>query len=222
MKLGVLIMKKGQLSFLRKKLLLSIATCAVVVATLFGIGLILSISNSKAETSGIVKPAYNPNNDYSVNNAFYKIDKQNISTVDGYLTFNTWYRPKMILRNGQKWEKSTEHDRRPILMSWWPSKRLETQYINFMNEYFDYGDDTYDITSSQSDLNAATQVIQKEIEMRITQTKSTKWLKAIIQEFIQDQSQYSLVNRDEKSNKLVDGKHRKFNINDLKRLNSLF
>ncbi|MDN2613152.1 glycoside hydrolase family 70 protein [Apilactobacillus sp. EABW-1NA] len=184
--------------------------------------MILSISNSKAETSGIVKPAYNPNNDYAAKNAFYKIDKQNISTVGGYLTFNTWYRPKMILRNGQKWEKSTKHDRRPILMAWWPSKRLETQYINFMNEYFDYGDDTYDITSSQSDLNAATQVIQKEIEMRITQTKSTKWLKAIIQEFIQDQSQYSLVNRDEKSNKLVDGKHRKFNINDLKRLNSLF
>lgn len=222
MKLGVLIMKKGQLSFLRKKLLLSIATCAVVVATLFGIGLILSISNSKAETSGIVKPAYNPNNDYSVNNAFYKIDKQNISTVDGYLTFNTWYRPKMILRNGQKWEKSTEHDRRPILMAWWPSKRLETQYINFMNEYFDYGDDTYDITSSQSDLNAATQVIQKEIEMRITQTKSTKWLKAIIQEFIQDQSQYSLVKRDEKSNKLVDGQHKHFKISDVKRLNKIF
>ena len=72
------------------------------------------------------------------------------------------------------------------------------------------------------DLNDATQVIQKEVEMKITQTKSTKWLKAIIQEFIKDQSQYSLVNRDEKSNKLVDGKHRKFNINDLKRLNSLF
>ncbi len=222
MKLGVLIMKKGQLSFLRKKLLLSIVTCAMIVAALFGVGLILSISNSRAETSGIVKPAYNPQNNYSKNNAFYKIDEQNISTVDGYLTFNTWYRPKMILRNGQKWEKSTSKDRRPILMAWWPSKRLETQYINFMNEYFDYGDDTYDITSSQKDLNDATQVIQKEVEMKITQTKSTKWLKAIIQEFIKDQSQYSLVNRDEKSNKLVDGKHRKFNINDLKRLNSLF
>ncbi|MEL4236815.1 glycoside hydrolase family 70 protein, partial [Lactobacillus amylovorus] len=75
---------------------------------------------------------------------------------------------------------------------------------------------------SQGDLNAATQVIQKEIEMRITQTKSTKWLKAIIQEFIQDQSQYSLVKRDEKSNKLVDGQHKRFKVSDVERLNKIF
>lgn len=57
----------------------------------------------------------------SLNNSHNELfDKSpdSITTVDGFLVADSWYRPKEILRGGKKWEPSNQNDYRPLLMSW--------------------------------------------------------------------------------------------------------
>ena len=68
------------------------------------------------------------NNEFTQKNAFHGTTEKDIETVDGYLTADSWYRPKFILKDGKTWTASTETDLRPLLMAWWPDK--QTQVIS--------------------------------------------------------------------------------------------
>lgn len=70
--------------------------------------------------------------DYTPHNALYSIDKSSIENVDGFLTADSWYRPKDILDGGTTWRASNEAEKRPILMTWTPDKLTLVNYINYM------------------------------------------------------------------------------------------
>lgn len=70
--------------------------------------------------------------DYTPHNALYSIDKSSIENVDGFLTADSWYRPKDILDGGTTWRASNEAEKRPILMTWTPDKLTLINYINYM------------------------------------------------------------------------------------------
>ncbi|GMA69066.1 hypothetical protein GCM10025879_03120 [Leuconostoc litchii] len=103
------------------------------------------------------------------------------NTVDGFLTANTWYRPKEILENGQSWVASSVSDMRPVITVWWPNKDVEVNYLNFMkqNGLLDTTSQ-FNLQSDQYDLNVAAQKAQAAIEQRISKEKSTDWLKDLL------------------------------------------
>lgn len=70
--------------------------------------------------------------DYTPHNALYSIDEKSIDNVDGFLTADTWYRPKDILENGTNWRPSNDDEKRPILMTWTPDKLTLVNYVNYM------------------------------------------------------------------------------------------
>ncbi|UQS84859.1 hydrolase [Apilactobacillus apisilvae] len=124
-------------------------------------------------------------NQYAKHNEFYKVDHKNISNIDGYLTAETWFRPKYILNNGKHWTNSKKNDRRPLLMFWWPNKSTKRQYIHFMQKHFDE-------IKINHDLNKTTNQIQRVIEKRIAKEHSTDWLKTLMHKFIKSQRQFNI------------------------------
>ncbi|MDI6498933.1 glycoside hydrolase family 70 protein [Leuconostoc suionicum] len=70
--------------------------------------------------------------DYTPHNALYAVDKESIDNVDGFLTADTWYRPKDILENGTTWRASNNDEKRPVLMTWTPDKLTLVNYVNYM------------------------------------------------------------------------------------------
>lgn len=70
--------------------------------------------------------------EYTPHNALYSIDKSSIENVDGFLTADSWYRPKDILDGGTTWRASNEAEKRPILMTWTPDKLTLVNYVNYM------------------------------------------------------------------------------------------
>ena len=96
------------------------------------------------------------------------------------MTADSWYRPKEILEAGTTWKASTEKDFRPLLMAWWPDKDTQVAYLNYMTKALSNGEETKDvftIENSQASLNAAAQIIQRKIEVKIAANKSTDWLR---------------------------------------------
>ena len=120
-------------------------------------------------------------------NGFYNITKESIETVDGYLTADSWYRPKEILRNGENWEASSEIDFRPLLMTWWPDKVTQVNYVNFMTMNGLGSGGFFTIQDSMDNLNAAAYDIQKRIEAKIARDGSTEWLRESMKEFVSSQ-----------------------------------
>ena len=43
------------------------------------------------------------NNEFTQKNAFYGTTDKDVETIDGYLTADSWYRPKFILKDGKTW-----------------------------------------------------------------------------------------------------------------------
>ncbi|TDM32017.1 glycoside hydrolase family 70 protein, partial [Leuconostoc citreum] len=117
-------------------------------------------------------------------NAAKSYDTKSFTNVDGFLTANSWYRPTDILRNGTKWEPSTETDFRPLLMTWWPDKEVQANYLNYMSALGLGDQKIYTGASSQLDLNNAALIVQEAIEKKISLEKSTKWLDDSIKSFI--------------------------------------
>ncbi|MET3357064.1 UNVERIFIED_ORG: hypothetical protein ABIC58_000411 [Leuconostoc holzapfelii] len=68
-------------------------------------------ANAPQVTKGLV-------NIDNAHNAAHDLTADNFTNVDGYLTANSWYRPKDILKNGTTWTPTTAEDFRPLLMSW--------------------------------------------------------------------------------------------------------
>ena len=94
------------------------------------------------ETGAMVdqsKPLYRadaiPNNSiYAVYNQAYDTSSKSFEHLDNFLTADSWYRPKQILKDGKNWTASTEKDYRPLLMTWWPDKVTQVNYLNYMSQ----------------------------------------------------------------------------------------
>ncbi|SUN73151.1 glycoside hydrolase family 70 protein [Streptococcus mutans] len=127
---------------------------------------------------------------YKKYNQVYDRSAQSFEHVDHYLTAESWYRPKYILKDGKTWTQSTEKDFRPLLMTWWPSQETQRQYVNFMNAQLGINK-TYDDTSNQLQLNIAAATIQAKIEAKITTLKNTDWLRQTISAFVKTQSAWN-------------------------------
>ena len=82
-------------------------------------------ANAPQVTKGLV-------NIDNAHNAAHDLTADNFTNVDGYLTANSWYRPKDILKNGTTWTPTTAEDFRPLLMSWWPDKNTQVAYLQYM------------------------------------------------------------------------------------------
>ena len=70
--------------------------------------------------------------DFSSGNQLYKNDDKSLDQLDTFITADAWYRPKSILKDGKTWTASTEADKRPLLMVWWPDKSTQVNYLNYM------------------------------------------------------------------------------------------
>ena len=69
-------------------------------------------------------------------------------------------------------------------MSWWPDKDTQVAYLNYMTKALSNGEETKDvftIENSQASLNAAAQILQRKIEVKIAANKSTDWLRQSIE-----------------------------------------
>ncbi|TPR39805.1 hypothetical protein DY130_04645 [Apilactobacillus micheneri] len=132
-------------------------------------------------------------NAISKNNQPVKYTKQYVQNVNGYLTADTWYQPKKILKNGKHWVNTKHNDYRPILMYWWPNKGIKANYINYFNQH-GLGNKHQKVTknSSKQTLNKATNKIQKHIEKRINKKHSAKWLRTMMNNFINQQSIWNI------------------------------
>ena len=150
---------------------------------------------SSTSTYSFTQEKTNLVTDFTKNNAAYDSTKASFELVDGYLTADSWYRPKEILEAGTTWKASTEKDFRPLLMSWWPDKNTQVAYLNYMTKALSNGEETKDvftIENSQASLNAAAQIIQRKIEVKIAANKSTDWLRQSIEAFVKDQDKWNI------------------------------
>ena len=131
------------------------------------------------------------NNEFTQKNAFYGTTDKDIETVDGYLTADSWYRPKFILKDGKTWTASTETDLRPLLMAWWPDKRTQINYLNYMNQE-NLGIGAFESKTEQVLLTEAVQQVQRKIEERISKEGDTKWLRTLMSAFVKTQPNWNI------------------------------
>ena len=150
---------------------------------------------SSTSTYSFTQGTTNLVTDFTKNNAAYDSTKASFELVDGYLTADSWYRPKEILEAGTTWKASTEKDLRPLLMAWWPDKDTQVAYLNYMTKALSNGQETQDVftlENSQASLNAAAQIIQRKIEVKIAADKSVEWLRQSIEAFVKDQDKWNV------------------------------
>ena len=155
------------------------------------------VGNKSQYTEGLTSQ----NDDFTEHNAIVNNDSKSIDNVNGYITAASWYRPKDILENGQTWVASTESDKRPLLMTWWPDKNIEASYLNFMAKRIDTvnsDDKIYSALDSQEVLNKQAEAIQIEIEKYISQnaTNYTLELKKLFGDFIATQPNWNITSED--------------------------
>ncbi|MGB2511569.1 KxYKxGKxW signal peptide domain-containing protein, partial [Leuconostoc suionicum] len=121
---------------------------------------------------------------YSAHTQAYNTDQSSFTNVvDGFLTADSWYRPKEVIADatGSAWQTSSENDYRPIITVWWPNKNVEVNYLKLMQDNDLLSTQTlFTIFSDQYTLNEAAQAAQNEIEKRIYREKSTDWLKDLL------------------------------------------
>jgi dextransucrase len=143
-------------------------------------------SNSSQYTDGLV----NIGNEH---NAAYSLSSDSFTQVDGYLTANSWYRPKDILKNGTTWTAATANDFRPLLMSWWPDKDTQVSYLKYMQSAGLLSDDVaLSNNDSMNSLTDTAMTVQKNIEEKIGLLGSTDWLKADMNQMVDSQSNWNI------------------------------
>ncbi|UQS87102.1 hypothetical protein MOO44_02775 [Nicoliella spurrieriana] len=137
------------------------------------------------------------NNELSKHNSFASVDSNSVTTTDGYMTADTWYRPKDILVDGKQWMPSSSTDMRPLLMAWWPDKQTEVNYLSYMNQHgFGPSYELHAASDDQSDLNDAAYQVQRDIERKITTTKNVQWLHDLISNFVNQQPLWNIKSED--------------------------
>lgn len=127
--------------------------------------------------------------EFANGNQAYDFTDNSIQNVNGYLTADTWYRPKQILKDGTTWTDSTATDLRPLLMVWWPNKDIQVDYLNYMKKNgLITADEDYSSKDSSSTLSYAVDKVQENIEKKISQEGSTDWLKTLMSAFVKTES----------------------------------
>ena len=124
--------------------------------------------------------------------AIYSADDKNITNVNGFITADSWYRPKQIQVNDSQWRDSTSNDFRPILSVWWPSQKVEIDYLNYMSKQgLVSGKFSSNNTSDQ--LNQAAATVRLNIEKNIQSNNgSVDKIKTIFTNFVNSQSQWNM------------------------------
>ncbi|MGF7104393.1 glycoside hydrolase family 70 protein, partial [Limosilactobacillus caviae] len=122
-------------------------------------------------------------------NQAYSYDNNSIENVNGFLTADTWYRPKQILKDGTTWTNTKENDLRPLLMVWWPNRQIQVDYLNYMKKNgLINTNGNFSVNEDNTTLSKATEDVQRNIEKRINNENSSEWLKVMINEFIKTES----------------------------------
>ncbi|MFT8906338.1 MAG: glycoside hydrolase family 70 protein, partial [Liquorilactobacillus satsumensis] len=143
-------------------------------------------SNDKQYTNGLV-------NIGNQHNAAYSTTTDSFTQVDGYLTAESWYRPKDILKNGTTWTASTTTDFRPLLMTWWPDKNTQLAYLEYMQKAGLLEDSvSLSNTSTQAFLTNEALSAQANIEKKISLAGNTDWLKTEITQFVDAQPNWNI------------------------------
>ena len=126
-------------------------------------------------------------------NLAYSMDANSINTVDGYLSYSSWYRPIGTSQDGKKWYKTGVGDWRPILMYAWPNKDVQAQFIKyFVNHGYEnanYGLTKVSVAKLNKDtdatvLNTTAQNLRYVIEQSIATNKGTGKLANDINGFV--------------------------------------
>lgn len=131
---------------------------------------------------------------YRRGNEAYSYDDKSIENVNGYLTADTWYRPKQILKDGTTWTDSKETDMRPILMVWWPNTVTQAYYLNYMKQHGNLLPASLPFFNADADpaeLNHYSKIVQQNIEKRISETGNTDWLRTLMHEFVTKNSMWN-------------------------------
>ncbi|UQS87413.1 DUF5776 domain-containing protein [Nicoliella spurrieriana] len=124
-------------------------------------------------------PVANDFTEHNVVNSTAASDFTN--TVDGFLTADSWYRPKYILADCSNWRLSNPGEYRPLITTWWPNKNVEVNYLKLMqNNGLLANNVNYDLFTAQNVLDSAAQTAQVAIEQKIAQTGSTDWLNDLL------------------------------------------
>ncbi|USS93373.1 KxYKxGKxW signal peptide domain-containing protein [Fructilactobacillus ixorae] len=140
------------------------------------------------------------------NNAAYSAHAESFTNVNGYLTANTWYRPKEILRDGTPWQASQVTDFRPLLMTWWPNQLVQMNYLSYMQTNNFLGRQFKITPNNQRLLSAYAFQIQKNIERRISANHGdTVWFHDLINDFINSQPSWNIESENQGSDHLQGG-----------------
>mgnify|MGYP000862443334 CR=1 FL=1 len=128
----------------------------------------------------------------SDNVSIYNQDSSSITNTNGFITADSWYRPKKIQVNQNDWRSSNSNDLRPLLSVWWPSKTVEINYLNYMSSK-GLISGTFDNNSTDSDLNSAAQQIRLNIEKKIqADNGKTDSIKTLFNNFVKSQDQWNI------------------------------
>lgn len=139
---------------------------------------------------------------YLKNNEAYNLNS--FTRLDGFLTANSWYRPRLIHKNGQKWVNSAPSDYRPLLMNWWPDMNTQLAYLNFMQKR-GYLPAVYNGSHNLNNLEHADESVQDNIERQITKVGNTQWLHDLMNSFIATQPQWNKQSEDPQNDTLQGG-----------------
>lgn len=124
--------------------------------------------------------------------AIYSADDKNITNVNGFITADSWYRPKQIQLNDNEWRDSTSNDFRPLLSVWWPSQKVEINYLNYMSQQ-GLVSGSFSSSNTSDQLNAAAATIRLNIEKNIqVNNGSVDKIKTIFTNFVNSQSQWNM------------------------------
>ncbi|MHA8138270.1 glycoside hydrolase family 70 protein [Lactobacillaceae bacterium Scapto_B20] len=146
-------------------------------------GQLIALTSSLQSNSGTISA--------NGNTATFSDDGSSITNVSGFLTANTWYRPKQILNDGTNWQPSNENDYRPLLSVWWPDKQTEVNYLNYMNSQ-GLSNSQFTNSDSQDSLNTAAESVRANIEKKISANNGdVNWLKDSINSFIDSQDAWN-------------------------------
>ncbi|CAI2696543.1 hypothetical protein AKUFHON2_13570 [Apilactobacillus kunkeei] len=128
--------------------------------------------------------------------SIYTPDGKSITNVDGFLTADSWYRPKQIQVSDTQWRNSTDADFRPLLSVWWPNKTIEINYLNYMSKN-GLVSGHFDNNSSANDINQAAATVRLSIENKIkADNGDLSEIKSLFTTFVNSQDEWNVNSED--------------------------
>ncbi|CAI2693522.1 hypothetical protein AKUH3B202X_12860 [Apilactobacillus kunkeei] len=137
--------------------------------------------------------------------SIYTPDGKSITNVDGFLTANSWYRPKKIQVSDTQWRNSTNADFRPLLSVWWPNKTIEINYLNYMSKN-GLVNGHFDNNSSANDINQAAATVRLSIENKIkADNGDLSEIRSLFTTFVNSQDEWNINSEDYNSGDSLQG-----------------